>query len=174
MGDRQVLSAPCGTFGRSDRLRTRGDFDLVMRKGRRVYGRRLGFLVCPGTCGGRRLGLAVSRGAGPAVARARLRRLIREAFRSLRGQWPDAIDVVVTVRRPWPDADLAAVCRELSWLAGRAQLKSTVLEDRPAIGTDAHGGNTVGANTVEPPAGASNQDGPSQGRRAVQREGDRR
>lgn len=71
---------------------------------------------------GIRLGLAVAREVGHAPQRARLRRLLREAFRALRARWHAPADVVVLARRPWPEADLTCVMKELGELAGRLRL----------------------------------------------------
>jgi ribonuclease P protein component len=61
----------------------------------------------------RRLGLSVAKAVGHAPARARLRRLLRAAFRALRSSWPAGTDVVVMVRVPWTDATLLSVIDEL-------------------------------------------------------------
>ena len=115
---------PEGRFRRVDRLGSRRDFDLTLRRGVRRRGVSLTVAVRlteaspPSDAGGRahsRLGLAVARGAGSAPQRARLRRLLREAFRALRRRWP-ALDLVVQARVPSPDASLAAVTTELDGL----------------------------------------------------------
>lgn len=53
-----------------------------------------------------RLGLSIGRRLGPAVVRARLKRLIREAFRLEQAQLPKGFDFVVSVR-PTSPADSA-------------------------------------------------------------------
>ena len=56
--------------------------------------------VCgrPNNLGHPRLGLSVSRRVGTAVARSRIKRLLREAFRLSQYDWAAAYDIVVVVR----------------------------------------------------------------------------
>lgn len=59
-----------------------------------------------------RLGITASRKIGGAVQRNRARRLIREGFRAVFTDLPDALDVVVIVRRPLGDRKMPAVLEE--------------------------------------------------------------
>lgn len=93
-----------------------------MRKGRKAQGAHFLLVAARGQREGSRLGLAVAKAAGNAPARARLRRLLREAFRSLRTQLQQPSDLVVLSRVPWPEADLAAVVNELWLQAGQLRL----------------------------------------------------
>ena len=60
---------------------------------------------------GPRLGIAVSRKVGNAVVRNRVKRLVREAFRAMRSQFGDRVDVVVIARSlesPWGLSDVTS------------------------------------------------------------------
>jgi len=91
-----------------------------LRRGRRARGPHLAISVRGNDGTHPRLALAIARGAGNSPQRARLRRLLREAFRALRHDWP-AIDVLVNCRTPWPDAGLDDVAAELTALVARAR-----------------------------------------------------
>ena len=90
-----VKSAVSFGFAKSLHLRRPTDF-------RRVYDEKCsvrdGAVLVYGRCNGlaySRIGLSVSRKFGSAVARNRMRRLLREAFRLLRADLPAGIDIVV-------------------------------------------------------------------------------
>ena len=113
-----------GKLQRADRLRHKSEFDAVFQRGRRAHGPHLSVIATPvrEPAAPPRLGLAVAKGVGHAPARARLRRLAREAFRALRPSLQRPFDVVVSSRQPWPDAQLADVLAELSWLGRKLRL----------------------------------------------------
>jgi len=79
---------------KSDRLLRRGTFDRVLKNRHRAADRWLVVYACRNTVGHPRLGIIVSRRHGGAVARNRLKRLLREAFRLSRLQLPVGYDLV--------------------------------------------------------------------------------
>ncbi|MCG8590549.1 MAG: ribonuclease P protein component [Proteobacteria bacterium] len=99
-----------GRFSRSDRLRHSRDFQRVSREGERFASRYFVVLVA-GRDGAEvpsaelRLGVTVSRKVGNAVVRNRVKRAIREWFRTSRELWAGSgqattgRDVVVIARR---------------------------------------------------------------------------
>ena len=116
--------APHGAFRRTSRLQNKTEFDHVFQRGRRAQGQHLYVIACPVRDPDAlpRLGLAVAKGAGHSPARARLRRLAREAFRAVRPRLQRPVDLVVSARHPWPDAQLADVIDELLFLGKKLRL----------------------------------------------------
>lgn len=84
----------------TDRLKRSVEFDLVFRRGKcyrsphlRIHFLRTGRKTC-------RVGLVVSRRSGNAVARARIRRLLREVFRRNRARIRVTLDIVLVAQGP--------------------------------------------------------------------------
>jgi ribonuclease P protein component len=109
----QATRAATGSrrFRRADRLRSSRDYARVRRTGRRLTTEQLSLEIATHT-GSSRLGLIVGKRVGNAVARVRVKRAIREWFRTQRRHWPRGMDLVVMVR---PGAELLST-REL-WQA---------------------------------------------------------
>jgi ribonuclease P protein component len=86
---------------RRSRLSRSRDFDAVYRQGRSVSTRTLTlhwFARGADDAGPPRLGLAVPKAVGPAVTRNRVKRMLREAWRSLEGEVPPGRDYVLAAR----------------------------------------------------------------------------
>ena len=84
------------SFPRGHRILRKADFDRIIRRGVRASDARLRLRVLgrdPGEP--TRLGITVGRKAGNAVARNRVRRRLREAFRLRHADLPEGIDIVV-------------------------------------------------------------------------------
>lgn len=98
-------------FETRDRLRKRAEFTRVQSGGRRVSGRFVTLLILANDCTAPRLGLIASRKLGPAVARNRAKRRLRDLFRRHRGALGDgaALDIVAIPRREICDAPFADV-----------------------------------------------------------------
>lgn len=96
------------TFPKTHRLRTQRQFDAVYRRGAGKTVGPLRVIGLPNEVGHCRLGLSVSKRVGNAVARNRVKRMLREAYRLSQHDFPwagaevgaggGAYDLVVVVR----------------------------------------------------------------------------
>lgn len=89
-------------FPSESRITHRGTYLAIQTLGRRIVTRHVVFLVRENDCGAPRLGLIVSRKAGKAVLRNRIKRIAREAFRLRRPLAGVPVDIVVIPRRSLP------------------------------------------------------------------------
>lgn len=89
-------------FGWRDRLHGKADFSRTIQEGRRYQGGGLTLWIYrhpePGSVPPQRLGLAISRRYGNAVARNHLKRLLREVFRLNRNLLVPGVDMVFGAR----------------------------------------------------------------------------
>lgn len=73
------------------------------------------------------MGVTASRKVGGAVVRNRAKRLVREAFRATRDQWPAGIDLVVIVRKLEANSTLGDVVDEWRQLASKVARQAQAL-----------------------------------------------
>ncbi len=78
-------------------MRRRREFLAVQEQGRRLYTRELLVVALPGSTGRPRIGITVSSRVASAVARNRIKRWVREAFRAVAAELPP-VDLVVIAR----------------------------------------------------------------------------
>lgn len=87
-------------------LTKRRDFDLVFKEGSSLASKNLVIYARPNELGFSRLGLAVSKKIGKAVARNRIKRLLREAMRTMSGDISLHYDFVFVARKLSADSGM--------------------------------------------------------------------
>ena len=98
-------AATAADYPRDARLSGARAFAHVFRRGRRFRSRYFAFVVRRNDAGTARLGFAISRRrVASAVARNRLKRVVRESFRHARSSLPD-VDIVVMAETAAPGCD---------------------------------------------------------------------
>ena len=107
-------------FPRTARLLRTGDFDRVYRDGRRRTAPHFVVFYRANGLQQSRLGISVKRALGTAVERNRMRRRLREIFRTHRQEIPAGWDIVIHPRSSMAQAEFAALARELVSLLRQA------------------------------------------------------
>ena len=123
------------SVSREERLKRRRDFALVFSEGKGVSDRRLVVHARPNGLPFNRVGFAVGKRHGNAVTRNRLRRLLREAYRTQKPRLPQGYDVVVVPRQGCPD-DLEVLRGSIASLLHRVP---DVFTSRPKPSTEEAG-----------------------------------
>ena len=125
-----------GGAPRRGRLSKAAEFERVYRRGRSVANRYLVLYRFSAEQGGTlRLGLSVPRRVGGAVTRNKVKRLIREAFRSQLAERQLAGDIVVVAR-----ADAAELAEREGLQGIEAALADLLRKVGMALGDDREGG----------------------------------
>jgi ribonuclease P protein component len=107
------------TLPKAARLRRRREFLDVQQRGRRLYAGEVLVLALDVGAGRPRIGITVSSKVANAVARNRVKRWVREAFRAIRTDLPP-LDLVVVARKGSTRMGVEGVRRAL--IAARDQL----------------------------------------------------
>lgn len=102
------------TLPRSARVRKRREFLGIQSSGRRMPTRHFLVLVSTGPWPCARLGVTVTRRIGNSVARNRVKRSVREAFRRLRDELRPGTSIVVVARDGSARLDGSATAKELA------------------------------------------------------------
>jgi len=107
-------------FRPADRVRRRVDYRMAQAQGRRVHTPHFVLMVQTNEGLGSRLGITVTRKThARAVARNRIKRVVREVFRRNRALFPDNCDVVFVAKRGAEKIDYALLLGHLRTLKRR-------------------------------------------------------
>jgi ribonuclease P protein component len=98
---------------KDNRLRRKQEFAQVFAQAKKRHGPHLLFLTRENGSGHSRLGLTVSRKVGNAVARNRVKRLLREAFRRVKQDLHPSLDLVVIARKGATDLNYETVLKAM-------------------------------------------------------------
>ena len=113
------------TFPKRLRLRKRWQFSSTQRKGNRYHTSSLIAYFSPNRNRPIRLGITVSRKVGKAYQRNRIKRLIREAFRTSDLRHQNGFNLVVIAKKETPPHQLSSLREELREIASKAQSSLT-------------------------------------------------
>ena len=92
-------------------------FRHVYEKGKSRADRHAVMIICPNGLNMNRLGISVSKKNGNSVVRHRLKRILKEAYRSIEGELRTGYDIVLIARNasiPMKSTELIPVLRELA------------------------------------------------------------
>lgn len=124
-------SAQYRPFPATERLKKQAEFERIFRRGASFHGVLIVLFVLRAAELPRRAGFVAGRKVGGAVQRNRAKRLLREAYRSRRGDLPQSgIQFVLVARKGCSGAHADAVRAELGSLLDRA-LRSSSSQTRP-------------------------------------------
>ena len=104
---------PSEKFRAAQRLRTSRQFEAVYSQGTRIHSSTLVLYGLVNDLGYPRLGITVSRKIGKAVVRNRVKRRLREIFRTRLQASEPGIDLVVNAKRPIVAAPFLQIRQEL-------------------------------------------------------------
>lgn len=105
----------------SERLRRTQEYQRVFRHGKKLVSPLFVIYIYPSSESFSRLGMAVSKRVGKAVARNRIKRFIRELFRRHKKFFKPPCDVVVVARQQATSASFVDFTRQFLILLGRYQ-----------------------------------------------------
>ncbi len=101
------------------RLKKQSDFNKLFAKGKRAFSPTLTMIYAPAA--EMKMGISVGKRHGKSVCRNRIKRLLREAFRAVRGQISGTYHIVLVpkVREKY---SLSAFRKHLQWMISEQKL----------------------------------------------------
>ena len=118
-------STPGQRFRRADRLKKRFEFRGVQLRGRRIHTAHFLIVLQPNLLANTRLGITVTKKVGNAVQRNRVKRVVREVFRTHRALFPRGHDVVFIAKKGAPELGYDALLAEVRGAADRLKARRT-------------------------------------------------
>jgi len=109
-------------FPRNERLTRKRDFEAAFKTGRKSVGVAFVCYAVRRESQGRKFGFAVSRKVGTAVVRNRVKRYLREFYRTHRAQIDDDTHVVVVARPAAAEASFDECVRTMRRLLGQVEV----------------------------------------------------
>ena len=106
---------------RPESIKNKQGFDRVFDKGKRYHGELLTAVIAKAS-GPAKLGIIVGHKYGGAIARNRIKRIIREAFRTIAKELSGGMDLVVMPREKAKRAKTQEMLTELSNIIHKAGL----------------------------------------------------
>jgi ribonuclease P protein component len=102
------------SFSKNERLLNRSDFVNLNQFGKRYYTTHFTFILRGNDLGITRLGIASSKKIGNAVIRNKVKRLVREYYRTHKTYFPQGFDIVIAAKQGAGDLDFKKVKEEIS------------------------------------------------------------
>ncbi len=112
-----------GPLPTAERLRKRGDYLRLRASGARLRSGPIRVQFTPNGTKTTRLGITVPKFEGLAPLRNRIKRILRESWRTVRADFPPGLDIVLIVDAAEPCTELAAVVALLERAAQKLNSK---------------------------------------------------
>jgi ribonuclease P protein component len=107
------------SYRKLERVTKRNRFRAIYEQGVWKSSKHYTIITCTNAQGAKRLGITVTKKAGNAVKRNRIKRLIREFFRLNKALFPAGQDFVIMAKRNMPPLTYSEACGELRELCTR-------------------------------------------------------
>lgn len=107
------------SYRKEERITSSSRYRVIYRQGVWKSSKNFTSVTYSNTQGIKRLGITVSKKAGNAVKRSRIKRLLREYFRLNKDLFPAGCDVVLMARKNIPPLTYREICAELTRLIER-------------------------------------------------------